>query len=46
MLKKALPTKKDGGMVKGYMGGGPAIVTGGHSGKKIECITTAPKVGD
>jgi hypothetical protein len=48
MLKKALPTKKDGGMVKGYKSGGPAIVLGGI-GKKIEDsiktidLDTAPK---
>ena len=48
MLKKGLSTKKDGGMVKGYKNGGPAIVLGGI-GKKIEDsiktidLDTAPK---
>ena len=48
MLKKGLPTNKDGGMVKGYKSGGPVIVLGGI-GKKIEDsiktidLDTAPK---
>ena len=50
MFKDMLPTKKDGGMIKGYKSGGvaPAMVLGGI-GKKIEDsiktidLDTAPK---